>query len=220
MKTVLITGANRGIGLEFCKQYLQAGNKVIAVCRKSSTELNALDLSIIEKADLGQAEGIHKLAEKLGQTPIDLVVHNAGLLIQDQIANVEYENLESQFKINAIAPVMLSKAIQKNLISGSRLVFITSRMGSIEDNTSGGYYGYRMSKAALNIAARSLSLDLASKNIIVGLLHPGFVRTEMTGNQGTLSPSEAAKSLITQIEKLDQTSSGKFLHSNGSELPW
>lgn len=220
MKTVLITGGNRGIGLELCKQYLQAGYKVIATCRKPSPELSSLDVSIIEQVELSHEDGIQKLIDALSETSLDLVIYNAGILIQDKLDSAEYQNLENQFKINAIAPMMLSQSISKNLSAGSRLVFITSRMGSIEDNTSGGYYGYRMSKAALNIAARSLSLDLSGKKILVGLLHPGFVRTEMTGNQGTLSPAEAAKSLMTQIEKLDPTTSGKFLHSNGSELPW
>ena len=122
--------------------------------------------------------------------------------------------------VNAFAPILLTQDLQAHLAGPCKLAFITSRMGSVADNGSGGYYGYRMSKAALNAGAKSLAIDLAPQGAAVAILHPGFVRTRMTGGNGQLEPAESARMLIARIDALDAANSGTFWHANGDVLPW
>jgi NAD(P)-dependent dehydrogenase (short-subunit alcohol dehydrogenase family) len=129
-------------------------------------------------------------------------------------------SIRDQFEINALAPLQLAAALRPRLARGARIGFLTSRMGSITDNSSGGYYGYRMSKAALNAGARSLAIDLAAQDARVFILHPGFVRTGMTGGRGEITPAQAAAGLIERMDTLTAANSGSFWHANGSPLPW
>jgi NAD(P)-dependent dehydrogenase (short-subunit alcohol dehydrogenase family) len=219
MNSVLVTGANRGIGLELCKQLLARGDQVTAVCRQSSDALASLELEIIDGVDVGSADGIQKLVNGLGDRKLDWVINNAGILSADSLENLDFEGMERQFRVNAIGPLRVSRALLNNLASGSKVGIVTSRMGSIEDNTSGGYYGYRMSKAAVNMAGMSLSRDLAGQGISVVLLHPGMVATDMTGRRG-IPVAQAAAGLIARMDELDMSATGTFWHAEGEQLPW
>ncbi len=201
MGTVVITGANRGIGLALARTFAKRGDSVIAACRTPSPELEALDVEIVRDVDVTKDEGIAKLAERLRGQHIDVLVHNAGILRSESISRIDapaVESIREQFEVNALAPLRLTAALLPSLERGSKIALITSRMGSIEDNGSGGYYGYRMSKAALNAAGKSLAIDLASRGVSVVLLHPGFVQTEMVGGQGDITPAEAAERLVAR----------------------
>lgn len=221
MPTSLVTGASRGIGLELCRQLHARGHRVIATCREPSPELRALtDVRRIESLDVTAPEAAERLAKELAGEKLDLVVHNAGVLGRGGLSDLDITAVRRQLETNAIAPLRLTHALLPCLDRGSKLAFITSRMGSIADNTSGGAYGYRMSKAALNAAAMSLARDLAPRGIAVVILHPGFVRTDMTGGAGNVAPDEAASALLARIDELTVENTGQFLHANGDALPW
>lgn len=220
MKHVVITGANRGIGFQFAKQYAEAGYKVTAVCRNNSKQLTELDVDIIEGVDVTKAADLLRMKETIGDKSIDILVNNAGLLNNDELGDIDAGSLRAQYEVNAIAPLRVTDTLLDNLHDGSKIALITSRMGSIEDNGSGSRYGYRMSKAALNAAGKSLSIDLKDKGIAVVILHPGYVQTDMVGNRGDIPPEEAASRLIQRIDELNLDSTGKFFHSNGDPLPW
>jgi NAD(P)-dependent dehydrogenase (short-subunit alcohol dehydrogenase family) len=219
MNKVLVTGANRGIGLELCKQLSARADEVIAVCRQSSEALAALNVQVLDGVDVSSAASIQKLTSRLGGQSLDWVINNAGILSVESLDNLDFDAIERQFRINALGPLRITAALLPNLSAGSKVGIVTSRMGSIEDNTSGGYYGYRMSKAAVNMAGMSLAKDLQARGIAVALLHPGMVATEMTGRQG-VSPTQAAAGLIARMDELDQASSGTFSHAEGERLPW
>lgn len=218
--TVVITGANRGIGLALARIYRERGDRVIAPCRHASDELRDIGAEVVEGVDVTSAEALQRAAA--GVDRVDVLIANAGVLSRQTLDDVaeDRDRIEQQFAVNALGPLLTVHAYLDKLAAGSRVALITSRMGSIADNTSGGSYGYRMSKAALNAAGRSLALDLASRGIAVGLLHPGYVRTDMTGRTGDVEPSEAATMLVTRIDELDPQTSGTFRHANGAELPW
>lgn len=173
MKTVLITGANRGIGLALCKTYFAQGWKVIGVCRTASPELTESGARIIAGVDVTDPQALAQLADTLEGKPIDLLINNAGIFQHENLGAIDYNSIQQQFLINAEAPLRVTEAMLGNLNSGAKIAFITSRMGSIADNTSGGYYGYRMSKAALNAAAMSLARDLKPRGI-AGDTPPGL----------------------------------------------
>ncbi|MEI5640226.1 MULTISPECIES: SDR family oxidoreductase [unclassified Pseudoalteromonas] len=217
---VLVTGANRGIGLEFCKQYKALGCKVTAVVRTASEELEALGVDIIDGIDVATDNGSKKLVAALGEQKLDLVINNAGVFHNETLAEMDFETIAQQFEVNALGPIRITHALLNNLSAGSKVAMITSRMGSIADNGSGGYIGYRMSKAALNAAGVSMAHELKSQDIAVGLFHPGFVQTQMVGYAGDIGPDVAAERLIKRIEQLNLENSGGFWHSNGETLPW
>ncbi|TGL91073.1 SDR family oxidoreductase [Leptospira barantonii] len=219
-RNVFITGSNRGIGLELTKQYMAKGDSVFALCRKSSSELTRLKPTrIFEGVDVLNSNSIRDLSAKLLDTKIDILINNAGILIPDNLQSLDEENVFTQFLVNALGPLKMVKALLPFLSSNAKLIFLTSRMGSIADNTSGSYYGYRASKAALNAIAVSLARDLNPKGISVGIFHPGMVATQMTGGQG-IPTTESVEGLIERIESLNLNNSGKFFHQNGEELPW
>ncbi|MCP9927765.1 SDR family oxidoreductase [Cyanobium sp. CH-040] len=221
MSSVLITGANRGIGLEFCRQLSGRGASVVAVCRHTSPELEQLDVRVETGIDITDAAAGEELRGRLGDLSLDLLIHNAGLLEADSLESVEADSLRRQFEVNAVAPLLLTRSLLPLLHEGSKLVLITSRMGSIADNGSGGYYGYRMSKTALCMAGKSLAIDLAPRGIAVAILHPGMVSTRMTGfTSSGISPRTSVEGLLQRIDALTPASSGRFLHANGEELPW
>ena len=224
-KTIVITGANRGIGYAMAKICQQRGDSVYALCRQSSAQLDALGVNVVAQVDIATQAGIDTAVSALSGISIDLLINNAGILRDEQLSDLNQETIIEQFNVNALAPLFLSHALLANLSSGSKIGLITSRMGSITDNTSGGRYGYRMSKAALNIAAVSLARDLSAENIAVGIYHPGYVQTEMVNsdgvlNNGDISADVAAERLITLMDNLTMADSGVFKHSNGETLPW
>lgn len=224
-KTVVITGANRGIGLAMAKICQQRGDTVYALCRQSSLELNNLKVHIIENIEIATDAGISRAQSALSNVDIDLLINNAGILRDESLCDFNKDTIIEQFNVNAVAPIALTQALLSNLSQHSKVALITSRMGSITDNTSGGRYGYRMSKAALNIAAVSLAKDLATKEIAVGIYHPGYVKTDMVNAQGQTSngditSDEAAMRLLTLMTDLTMSESGVFKHSNGEILPW
>ena len=221
MTTFLVTGSNRGIGLEYCRQLHARGDQVIAVCRQSSDELNSIGVRIEEGIELSDEDSIQKLVARLTNTQLNGVILNAGILRAMRLDELNSEAILEQFKINALAPLLQTKALLPLMCPGSKLALMTSRMGSIEDNTSGGSYGSRMSKVALNIAAKSLAIDLKPKGIAVAILHPGLVRTRMTAfNANGIEPSQSVAGLLTRIDELNLENSGTFWHANGTVLPW
>lgn len=222
--TVVITGANRGIGLSFAKLYKKFGYQVFALCRKSSSELATLKVNVIEGIDVGDACVANLLKEKLKGLDINLLINNAGILKNETLGNLDFVSIEEQINVNALGPLRVTEALLDNIKPAkdglARIALITSRMGSMADNTSGGRYGYRMSKAALNMAGVSLAHDLKEKNIVLGIFHPGLVATDMIGGHGDISPDEAAERLDKRIYALKKENSGSFWHSNGERLPW
>lgn len=219
MKTCLVTGASRGIGLELCRQLQQRGERVIAVCRKASAELRAIDCRILEDVEVTDDASLRRLAVELAGERLDVLVNNAGILERESLEELDFESIRRQFEVNALGPLRVTRALLPNLGAGSKVAIITSRMGSIADNGSGGYYGYRMSKAAVNMAGVSLAHDLRERGIAVLLLHPGMVATEMTGGNG-IPVQESAANLIARIESLGLEQSGTFHHADGQSLPW
>ena len=221
MKTFLVTGANRGIGLEYCRQLQERGERVIAVCRTPSPELEALGVRIEAGVDMTNDAAVASLVERLDGLPLDALILNAGILESTGLEDLKAASLSWQFEVNALGPLRLTHALLHQLRNGSKLILMTSRMGSIEDNSSGGSYGYRMSKVALNMAGKSLAIDLQSRGIAVAILHPGLVRTRMVRfNPQGISPAEAVRGLLDRIDALTLASSGSFWHANGELLPW
>lgn len=220
MKTVVITGANRGIGLAFVKYYLAQGEKVIALCRQPSAELSATTAEILAGVDVTSSDVGATLSDKLRGRDIDLLINNAGILRDEKLGALDFASLDVQFAVNAVGPLRVSEALLGNMSEGSKIAFITSRMGSLADNSSGGRYGYRMSKAALNMAGVSLARDVKARGIAVAILHPGYVQTAMVNFGGDISAEVAAQRLAARIDELNLDNSGTFWHSNGEELPW
>jgi NAD(P)-dependent dehydrogenase (short-subunit alcohol dehydrogenase family) len=223
MSTALITGAAGGIGYELARQLAARGTTVIAVCRKPSAALAGLAVRVEAGIDIATDEDCMALATRVAGVPLGLLIHNAGVLYDESLDALDEDAVASirrQFEVNALAPLRLTALLVPQLVRGGKLALITSRMGSMADNTSGGYYGYRMSKAAMNAAGRSLAHDLASAGVAVVMLHPGFVQTPMTGGRGEVDPATAARGLLARIDELTLASSGRFLHANGSPLPW
>ena len=219
MSHIVITGANRGIGLELARQLSERGEDVTALCRAASDELKDLGVDVVEQIDVCNPVALERLAADLGERPIDWLINNAGILERDSLDNPDFEAMERQFRVNSVGPVRVTHALLPHLQAGSKVGIVTSRMGSIGDNTSGGYYGYRMSKAAVNIAGKSLSIDLEEREIAVAILHPGMVATDMTGRNG-VPPEKAAGGLIARMDELTLENSGSFWHAEGEELPW
>ncbi|MBE9171776.1 SDR family oxidoreductase [Cyanobium sp. LEGE 06143] len=221
MATCLITGANRGIGMAYCRQLQARGDRVIAVCRTASPELEQLGVRIEAGVDLTVEEAVADLVRRLEGLPLDVVILNAGVLERTSLERLDPASLRRQFELNAVAPLRLTQALLSQLYQGSKLALMSSRMGSIADNSSGGSYGYRMSKVALGMAGKSLAHDLRPRGIAVAILHPGLVSTRMTGftSQG-ISAEEAVQGLLQRIDALSLENSGSFWHANGSVLPW
>ena len=221
MSTYLITGANRGIGLELVRQLKNRGENIIATCRSSSSELNSLAVRVETGIDITSGDSVIKLRENLIDTKVDVLIQNAGIAEFNSLSNLDPQSIVNQFEVNALSPLCFIQAMLSNLSQPAKIVLISSRMGSIEDNSSGGSYGYRMSKVALCMAGKSLSVDLKSKDIAVAILHPGLVSTRMTGfTSNGIQPNESVKGLIQRIDELTIDNTGTFWHSNGDILPW
>ena len=220
MATVVITGANRGIGLAMVKHYLSQGDDVYGLCRNCSDELNQSGAKVIDKVDVGNPESLPDSLVRINDVKIDLLINNAGVLAKESLDDWDPNTIEHQFRVNAMGPLLVTQCLQAQMKSGSKVALITSRMGSMADNGSGGYYGYRMSKAALNAAGVSMAKDLKEKDISVAILHPGYVQTEMVSYGGDIDADTAAQRLAKRIEETNLENSGSFWHSNGDELPW
>ena len=221
MSTYLITGANRGIGLELVRQLKDRGEDVIATCRSVSTELNSLSVRVETNIDITSGESVMKLRKNLNDTKIDVLIQNAGIAEYNSLNNLDPKSIIHQFEVNALSPLCFVKAMLSNLSKSAKIALISSRMGSIEDNSSGGSYGYRMSKVALCMAGKSLAVDLKPKGISVAILHPGLVSTRMTAfTSNGIQPQESANGLIQRIDELKLENSGTFWHANGKILPW
>jgi NAD(P)-dependent dehydrogenase (short-subunit alcohol dehydrogenase family) len=220
MSRILVTGANRGIGLELCRQLSERGDEVIGVCRQSSPELQQLSVQIVDGIDVSHADDVARLQKTLAGVNLDVLVNNAGILRRDKLSELDFDDIEQQFRVNAMAPLRVSAALLGNLSAGSKVFVITSSVGSITENTSGGYYGYRMSKVAVNMAMKSLSVDLADREIGVFMLHPGYVATDMTDHQGPVSTAESAQGLIARMDESTLADSGSWWHAQGRSIPW
>lgn len=222
-QTAVVTGANRGIGLALCQQLAASGAQVVAACRQASDELRALapaGVRVLEGVDVTDDAVGEVLRAGLGDAPIDLLINNAGLLTRESLSDLDLKRVRRQFEVNTLGPLKVTAALADRLRAGGKVAIITSRMGSIDDNTSGGMYGYRMSKAAVNMAGRSLAHDLKGRGVAVAILHPGFVQTGMTGGRGDVSADVSARGLLARIEALTPETSGRFWHAQGEPLPW
>tara|TARA_Y100001968_G_scaffold46057_1_gene36185 strand:+ start:2963 stop:3628 length:666 start_codon:yes stop_codon:yes gene_type:complete len=221
LSTYLIIGANRGIGLEFARQLKDRGEDVIATCRSVSPELNSLSVRVETNIDITSGDSVIKLKESLNNSQIDVLIHNAGIAEFNSLSNLDPQSIVHQFNVNALSPLCCVQTLISRFNKPAKIALISSRMGSIEDNSSGGSYGYRMSKVALCMAGKSLSLDLKPRGISIAILHPGLVSTRMTGfTSNGIQPKESVKGLIQRIDQLTLQNTGTFWHSNGEILPW
>ncbi len=219
MATIVVTGCNRGIGLELVRQLHERGDEVIGVCRHASDELQATGVRIVDGIDVSRGDGMPRLKAAIGDTAIDVLVNNAGILKSEQFGNIDYEQMIEQYRVNTLGPLRVTEALADNLPAGSKVIIITSRVGSIEDNGSGGNWGYRASKTAVNQVGMNLKHELGPREISVALLHPGLVATDMTGGRG-ITPQESAAGLVQRIDELTLETSGGFWHAEGYPLPW
>jgi NAD(P)-dependent dehydrogenase (short-subunit alcohol dehydrogenase family) len=218
MPTILITGANRGIGLELARQYAGAGWNVIATARQSSPELDALRVRV-ERLDLADAEAVAAFAGKIG-AGLDLFIANAGTNHPMHGDTAEDARAWAQMMmVNAIAPYLLGRALLPRMADGGKMIAISSGMGSIAQN-SGGWVPYRTSKAALNMAWTSLALDARAGGVACVLISPGWVKTRMGGAGAEITSEQSVSDMRALIERLTIDDTGKFLRRNGSEIPW
>ncbi len=221
MATIVITGANRGIGLELAKQYQTRRDHVIATVREASAELSGADIETIEGVDVTDDASVERLAAALEGRDIDVLINNAGILLaRETIEDLNWDEIRQQFEVNTLGPMRVTRALLPHLKDGGKIAIVSSRVGSIADNTTGGRYGYRISKTAVNMAGVCLAHDLRDRGIAVVLLHPGYVRTGLTGMNGDIDADESARGLIARIDETNMERTGTFWHANGSELPW
>jgi len=230
--TVLVTGANRGIGLELARQYADDGWRVLACCREPARAAELQQIAgaheerVMPRAlDVADSRSRSTLARKLDGEPIDLLIHNAGIYGPNGVRlghNTDEKAWIEVLKVNTIAPLKLTELLVGNVAAGRRRVIavMSSGMASIADNTSGSAYLYRSSKAALNAIARSLAIDLKAKKIIVVALCPGWVQTDMGGSSAPLSVGRSVGGLRRVLEGLKQSDSGSFIRYNGERVPW
>lgn len=229
MSSILITGSNRGIGLALAQTYAADGWRVLATARFPSDahELRALakqnPLVSLHTLDVGDGDAIKTLARALKAVPIDVLMNNAGVYDHSpRFGDTDYDAWMEVFQVNTMAALRMAEAFVDNVARSQRKIMaaISSGMGSIADNSSGGYYAYRTSKSALQMVMRSLAIDLAPRGILSVALNPGWVRTDMGGPGGSLSPEECARRLLGIVEKLRPSDTGKFWHHTGKEFPW
>ena len=232
MPNLLITGANRGIGLEFAKQYAEADWRVFACCRNPDksgalTQLASQHAGMLSMhaLDVTNFEQIERLAAELASQEIDLLLNNAGIYLDahnNGFGATDYAAWMHTFRVNSMAPLKMAETFVRQITCSQqkKIVSITSKMGSIADNTSGDSYLYRSSKTALNMVAKSLSIDLAPRGIIVAVLHPGWVRTDMGGPNALITVQQSVAGMRRMIARLAPADSGKFYAYDGKEIPW
>jgi NAD(P)-dependent dehydrogenase (short-subunit alcohol dehydrogenase family) len=232
MPSVLVTGTNRGLGLEFSKQYSADGWRVFACCRSPEKAMVLNDLAAssqgslsVHPLDISRRDSISSLAEALGGETIDILLNNAGVYgdeSHDDFGRIDYERWGTTFAVNVMGAMRMVEAFFENVSRSQRKVIacLSSQMGSIADNTSGGSYIYRSSKAALNAVLKSLSLDLKNRGIVAVALHPGWVQTDMGGENAPTRPQESIEGMRKVLDRVRMKDSGKFLSFDGSEVPW
>lgn len=239
MPTVLITGANRGLGLEFVRQYLADGWRVLAVARDpaAATELAALaagsgGLATLHRADMADLASIDALAQSLAGTPVDVLVNNAGTMGRENFAEKglaaqrfgasDYADWEHVLRVNVLAPMRMAEAFVPNLLAGAqkKIVTLTSMVGSLTLNTVGGLYAYRSSKAAANMVMKSMAIDLGKQGIACAPVHPGWARTDIGGPRAPVEPRDSVAGMRKVIAALDKAKAGRFWQFDGAELPW
>ena len=220
MAVVVITGANRGIGLALAQAFAARGDQVIAVVRRSSPALDKLGVELHAGIEVTDDASVAKLAKALAGRTIDVLINNAGVHRGDGFDRLDWKGIRDQFETNALGPIRVTHALLPNLKPGAKVAIITSRSGSIGDNGSGGDYGYRMSKAAVNMAGVNLAIDLKPRGVAVVILHPGMVDTDMGSSPQAIAPALSAERLVVRIDELTVATTGRFLHAEGYELPW
>ena len=228
MHQVLITGANRGLGLEFSKQYAADGWNVLACCRHRQSALDLQSLAAahsnvkIHTLDVADFAQIDALALQLKDESIDVLINNAGVYPHSSFGDTNYDDWANGFKVNSMAPLKMAEAFVQHLTRGQlkKIATLTSKMGSIEDNTSGESYSYRASKTAVNMVMKSLSIDLKPYGISVITLHPGWVQTDMGGSNALISAQTSVSGLRKVIENLSLDTTGKFIAYDGKAMPW
>jgi NAD(P)-dependent dehydrogenase (short-subunit alcohol dehydrogenase family) len=231
MASVLITGANRGLGLEFARQYAAAGWRVFACCRNPGEAPALHELSRTAPAgvrvhalDVVDFARIEELARELRDEPLDVLLNNAGVYGPSKmvLGRIDYRAWADVFAVNTMAPLKMAECFADNVARSGRKVLacLSSQLGSIAGNTSGRHYLYRSTKAALNSVVRSLAVDLRPRGVIAVALHPGWVQTDMGGADADLRPADSARAVIEVLARLRPEDSGKFLSYTGAELPW
>jgi NAD(P)-dependent dehydrogenase (short-subunit alcohol dehydrogenase family) len=226
MPTVLVVGADRGIAHALSRQLNGRGDSVIAACRVGNDELAAAGVRVEGSVDVTSQPCVDALAARLTAegVKLDAVFHVAGVLGLDELGSIDYDDVRRQLEINTIGPLRTLEAVRDLLHDGSKVGIVTSRVGSLGDNSSGGMYAYRISKAAANMVALNLHHDLSKRGISVLALHPGMVATDLTkdypGDYDYITPDQAAAGLISDLDALTPETSGRFQHSNGTFLPW
>lgn len=216
----MIVGGNRGIGLELVKQYQAAGHHVIAMCRTASKALTQIGCEIVENIDVSADALVHSIAGRVPVDSIDILIHNSGILEPDNLNSIDFDSMRRHFDVNSLGALRTVLGLQSKLTNGSKVGIVSSRVGSIDDNSGSNNYAYRVSKTAVNMVGKCLSIDLKDAGVAVALLHPGYVRTQMTGNNGLIDANEAARGLIKRMEELSLDTTGIFVHSSGEVLTW
>jgi 2-glutathionyl-2-methylbut-3-en-1-ol dehydrogenase len=226
MATVLVVGADRGIAYCIVTQLHERGDEVIAACLGDGEDLTRQGIRVEPEVDVTSDIAVRRLAGRLSASSarLDWLLHVAGVLGLDELGAIDYNDVRRQFEINSIGPLRTVEALRDLLTDDAKVGIVTSRVGSLGDNGSGGMYAYRMSKAAANMAALNLHHDLSPRGVSVLALHPGMVATDLTkgypGNHAYIQPEEAAAGLIRNMDELTIKTSGRFQHSNGEYLPW
>ena len=224
MATVLVTGADRGIGAALVRYYHARGERAIAACLEDGHELRRSNIDLVPNVDVTDLDSVMRLRETLGAVSLDIVISNAGAFHPDTFDAFDFDAMLRLYDINALGPLRVAHALVPMIKQGGKIGIITSRVGSIADNASGGMYGYRMSKCAANQLGVNLYHELKPRGIAVMLLHPGQVKTTMTRGLENLgnfvSPDEAARGLAAQLEALDGNTAPEFRHADGTLLPW
>ena len=225
MHNILIIGANRGLGLEFAKQYSDKNHNVFATTRNKSESkaLNSINKIKVFELDLNSDESLDNFVNQISSQKIDILIHNAGIFRDEQLdEDLDIDAWMNELRINAVIPIILARKLKSNLQMGlsKKIVFISSQMGSIDDNYSGRFYFYRSSKSALNSAAKSLSIDWKDDGISILILHPGWVKTDMGGDNAKLEIPDSISQMIKVINDLNLNNSGSFVNYAGAKLEW
>ena len=226
MITALVVGADKGIARSIADRLHARGDRVVAACLGAGADLAQEGVEVVPDVDVTSGEAVARLAQTLRdkQIALDWVVHVAGVLGLDTFGEIDYDDVRRQLEINTIGPLRTVEAVAPFVVDGGKVGILTSRVGSLGDNTSGGMYAYRVSKAGANMVALNLHHDLSKRGISVLALHPGMVATDLTkdypGDFAYITPDEAAAGLVKDLDNLTPENSGRFQHSNGTFLPW
>ncbi len=227
---VLVTGANRGIGLELAKQLVERGDEVVATARRpeAADALQALAAQHegkvwVERLDVSDPESIGALAGQIAGQELDVLINNAGVLLRGGgLGGVDWQMAQTSFDVNTLGPLRVAEALLPAIKRGQpgKIVNVTSQMGSIDDNGSGGAYAYRMSKAALNMGTKSMAMDLADDGVVTFVIHPGWVQTDMGGPNAKITTAQCVEGILSVIDGAEAEHNGRFMNWDGTELAW